>query len=65
MTEYSASELVENITLALSDSLAEDQTINNVNLVSTVLHNITMLLGGNFTVDKNVRMYLHYEEWLH
>ena len=65
MTEYSASELVENITLALSNSLAEDQTINNINLVSTVLHNITMLLGGNFSVDKIVRMYLHYEEWLH
>ena len=56
MTVETASMLVEDITSVLATSNEEDQTPENIDIVTSVLKDIVGLLGNsNFTVDENVR----------
>ena len=48
--------LVEDITTVLGSSNEEDQTTENINIVSDILKGVVGLLNSdNFTVDENVR----------
>ena len=56
MTAETASELVSNITAILGDSNEEDQTTENLGIVTGVLQGVVGLLNeGNFSVDEDVR----------
>ena len=56
VTVETASMLIEDITSVLDTSNEEDQTTENINIVTNVLKDVVGLLGNsNFTVDKNVR----------
>ena len=56
MTVETASMLVEDITSVLATSNEEDQTTENVDIVTSILKDVVGLLdNSNFTVDKNVR----------
>lgn len=56
MTAETASQLVNSINTVLGDSNPEDQTADNLKIVTQVLRDVAGLLNeGNFSVDKNVR----------
>ena len=56
MTVETASMLVEDITSVLATSNEEDQTTENIDIVTNILKDVVGLLGNsNFTVDENVR----------
>ena len=56
VTVETASMLIEDITSVLDTTNEEDQTTENINIVTNVLKDVVGLLGNsNFTVDKNVR----------
>ena len=64
MTAESASELVQNITSALGSTNEEDQTTDNLNLVTNVLEDVVGLLNqGNFTIDEDVRNKIIYDQF--
>ena len=46
--------MVNNLTIILEDSNAEDQTTENLDIVSEVLQDVVGLLG-NFSVDEEVK----------
>ena len=56
MTAESASAVVQEITSILDSSQEEDQTTDNVNIVTNVLRGVASLLdSANFTVEESVR----------
>ena len=64
VTAESASELVQNITSALGSTNEEDQTTDNLNLVTNVLEDVVGLLNqGNFTIDEDVRNKIIYDQF--
>ena len=55
MTADSAAVLVKNISNVLSYANEEDQTLENLDIVSNVLEDVVGLIDdGNFTINENV-----------
>ena len=54
VTADTASDLVEGITNILDDTSVEDQTTDNLALVTNVLDSVVGLLDGDFNVSESV-----------